>query len=250
MVVGSDERKWTWMDEGLNSFLQYYAEQDWKPGYPSSRGPARNIVGYMRQADQVPIMIHSDLIHTSFGDNSYAKPAAGLVMLREHVLQPHAFDEAFQEYARKWSFKHPQPTDFFRSIEEGAGEDLAWFWRGWFYTTHVNDQAVANVSLQSAETLTGDTSRGRHYYRISITNEGRLVMPLHMDISYTDGSQERLELPVDVWRENELQFTKGLFTDKTVSRVLLDPDEVFADVNRENNVWDLPSLIESEQTGG
>lgn len=250
MIVASDERKWTWMDEGLNSFLQYYAEQDWQPGYPSSRGPARNIVGYMRDPDQVPIMIHSDLIHKDFGDNSYSKPAAGLVMLRESVLTPEAFDEAFREYAQRWSFKHPQPADFFRSMEDGAGEDLAWFWRGWFYTTHVNDQAITNVSAQSAQELVGETTRGEHYYRIRINNEGRLVMPIHLDIDYTDGSTERLTLPVDVWRNNELEFTKGFFTDKTVARVVIDPDEVFADVNRENNVWELPTLNEEEQSGG
>lgn len=250
MIVGTDERKWSWMDEGLNSFLQYYAEQDWQPGYPSARGPAKNIVGYMRDPDQVPIMIHSDLIHKSFGDNSYSKPAAGLVMLREQVLQPKAFDEAFGEFSRKWAFKHPQPADFFRSLEEGAGEDLAWFWRGWFYTTHVNDQAVTNVSAQSAESLVGESSRGRHYYRVTVRNEGGLVMPIQMDVSFTDGTTERVSLPVDVWRDNERIFTKGFFTDKIVSRVVLDPDEVFADVNRENNTWELPALQEGEHTGG
>lgn len=250
MVVGSDERKWSWMDEGLNSFLQYYAEQDWRPGYPSARGPARNIVGYMRDPDQVPIMIHSDLIHKDFGDNSYSKPAAGLVMLREHVLSPEAFDDAFREYANKWAFKHPQPADFFRSIEEGTGEDLSWFWRGWFYTTHVNDQAVANISAQPAKDLVGTSERGQNYYRIAIRNEGRLVMPIHMDISYTDGTTERIELPVDVWRDDEIAFTTGLFTDKVVARVVLDPDESFADVDRSNNVWELPSLPRGEQTGG
>jgi len=248
MIVGSDERKWTWMDEGLNSFLQYYAEQDWRPGFPSSRGPARNIVDYMRDRDQTPIMIHSDLIHKSFGEHSYGKPATGLVMLREQILKPQAFDEAFHEYAQKWSFKHPQPADFFRSMEEGAGEDLSWFWRGWFYTTHANDQALTSVSSQPAAEL-GDYRERDKYYRITISNQGRILMPIHLEISYTDGTDERMDLPVDVWRDNELEFTKGFFTDKSVARVVLDPDQVFADINRENNVWELP-VLRQEEAGG
>ena len=250
MIVGSDERKWAWMDEGLNSFLQYYAEQDWRTGHRGGRGPAHDIVRYMRDPDQVPIMIHSDLIHKDFGDNSYSKPAAGLAMLRERVLSPAAFDEAFREYAQKWAFKHPQPADFFRSIEESAGEDLAWFWRGWFYTTHFNDQAVSSVTTQPAEELVGDSERGEHYYRVTVNNEGGLVMPIHIDVFFTDGTKELFKLPVDVWRDNEREFTKGFFTDRTVSRVVIDPDESFADVNRENNTWELPGLREGEQTGG
>ncbi|MGA7305667.1 MAG: M1 family metallopeptidase [Rhodothermales bacterium] len=249
MIVASDERKWTWMDEGINSFLEYYAEQDWEPGFPSGDGPAKNVVAYMRESDQVPIMTYSDLIHKDFGDNAYAKPAAGLVMLREHILSPPVFDEAFHEYVRKWSFKHPQPTDFFRSIEEGAGEDLSWFWRGWFYTTHANDQAVSNVSAQASNSVIGQAARGANYYRITIKNEGGIVMPVQIDISYSDGSKDRFDLPVDVWRNNEIFFTKGFFTNKTVARVVVDPDNVFADINRENNIWELPQLHEGERTG-
>jgi hypothetical protein len=163
MIVASDERKWTWMDEGLNTFLQYYAEQDyaetycggvWSQSsgctYPSRRGPAPNIVSYMRDPDQVPIMTESDLIHKDFGNNGYAKPATGLQMLREHVLDTDAFDDAFGDYSKNWAFKHPQPADFFRSMEEGAGENLSWFWRGWFYSTHTNDQAIVAVTSQPA----------------------------------------------------------------------------------------------------
>jgi hypothetical protein len=247
MIVASDERKWSWMDEGLNTFLQYYAEQDWQPGYPSSRGPAKNIVGYMRDADQVPMMIHSDLIHKDFGNNSYAKPAAGLVMLREHILSPEAFDDAFRGYAQNWSFKHPQPSDFFRSIEDGAGEDLSWFWRGWFYTTHVNDQAISNVSRQSSAAHSGTNTPGKNYYRVTVANEGGIVMPVVLEVSYADGSSERMHLPVDIWRGNELTFTKGFFTNRKVSKIVLDPDEVFADVDRENNTWLLPKLDQNEQ---
>ncbi len=237
MIVASDERKWTWMDEGVNSFLQYYAEQDWDPAYPSNRGPAKNIVGYMRDPDQVPLMTESDMIHRQFGNNGYGKPAAGLVMLREQVVGPQLFDQAFSEYARSWAFKHPQPADFFRSIDDGAGELLNWFWRGWFYTTYANDQAVTAVTTQPADSLIGTTDRGKNYVRITVENKGGLVMPLQMELTFDDGSTRRVKLGADIWRRNELQYIYGLFTDKTVVKVVLDPDDVLADINRDNNTW-------------
>lgn len=237
MIVASDERKWTWMDEGLNSFLQYYAEKDWDPNYPSRRGPAKNIVEYMKDAAQVPIMTESDVIQTQFGNNGYAKPAAGLVMLREQVLGPGLFDQAFREYAQKWMFKHPQPADFFRSIEEGAGEQLNYFWRGWFYTTYANDQAVTDVAQVPADSIAGSSDKGRYYYRITLENKGGLVLPVHLDVTYGDGTTARIRLPADIWRRNELKFVHGFFSNKEVVKVVVDPDEVFADVNRDNNVW-------------
>jgi hypothetical protein len=253
MIVASDERKWTWMDEGLNTFLQYYGEQDyaetycggvWNQSsgctYPSRRGPAPNIVAYMRDPDQVPIMTESDLIHKDFGNNGYAKPATGLQMLREHVLEPDAFDDAFGDYSKNWAFKHPQPADFFRSMEEGAGENLSWFWRGWFYGTHANDQAIMAVTSQPAEELMGDSEEGRFYVRVRVDNLGGLVMPLEIEATLEDGSTVRFDLPVDVWRNNELTFTKGFFVDQPVTQVVVDPDEAFADVDRENNVWRRP----------
>ena len=237
MIVASDERKWTWMDEGLNSFLQYYAEKDWDPAYPSNRGPAKNIVPYMKDADQVPIMTESDYIHRQFGNNGYGKPAAGLVMLREQVVGPKLFDEAFGGYAKRWAFKQPQPADFFRSMDNGAGELLNWFWRGWFFSTYANDQAVTNVEAQPADSLTGSSARGKNYYRITVENRGGLLMPVQMEITFDDGSTQRVKLGADVWRRNELSYIYGLFTDKTIVKVVVDPDEVFADVNRDNNTW-------------
>jgi hypothetical protein len=241
MVVASDERKWTWMDEGINSFLQYYAELDWDASYPTRRGPAKNIVGYMRDADQVPLMTESDIIHKDFGNNGYSKPAAGLVMLREHVLGPARFDEAFREYSQAWMFKKPQPVDFFRAMEEGAGDQLNWFWRGWFYTTHFNDQAIVSVAAQPADSVTGSTAKGRYYYRASLENKGGLVMPLDLEIGYDDGTTGRIQIPVDAWRFNEKRYLYGFFTNKTVVRVVVDPDEKFADVDRTNNTWVRPS---------
>jgi hypothetical protein len=241
MVVASDERKWTWMDEGVNSFLQYYAEQDWQRGYPSRRGPAKNIVAYMQDTLQAPIMTESNDIQANFGNNGYSKPAAGLVMLREKVLGDSLFDAAFKEYSQRWMFKHPQPGDFFRSLDDGAGENLSYFWRGWFYTTHVNDQAVADVRSQAADSLVGSTSRGKRYVRVALENRGGLVLPVEMQLTFADGSTRRVKLPVDVWRANERRFEYGFFADQDVVGVVLDPDEGFADVNRGNNTWGKPA---------
>jgi hypothetical protein len=247
MIVASDERTWTWMDEGLNSFVQYYAEQEWQKGYPSRRGPAKNIVGYMKDPDQTPIMAHSDVINRRFGDNGYGKPAAGLVMLREQILTPEIFDEAFRDYSQSWAFKHPQPHDFFRSIEQAAGEDLAYFWRGWFYTTHSNDQAITDVVQQNSKDLLGENStKPKNYYRVKIENKGGLLLPVKMKVTYADGTSERMDLPADIWRKNEKSFTKGFFSAKEVAEVVLDPDEVMADVNTANNVWKNPSIQKEE----
>jgi hypothetical protein len=145
MIVNSDERQWTWMDEGINSFVQYLAEQAWEENYPQSRGEPRSIVDYMRSAGQVPIMTNSESI-AALGPNSYAKPTAALNVLRETVLGRDLFDFAFREYARRWKFKRPTPSDFFRTMEDASGTDLDWFWRGWFYTTDHVDVSVDGIS--------------------------------------------------------------------------------------------------------
>lgn len=146
MIVNSDERQWTWMDEGLNTFLQYLAEQEWEENYPSRRGEPEKIVGYMRGGNQRPIMTGSEEI-LQFGSNAYAKPATALNILRETILGRELFDEAFREYARRWKFKRPTPSDFFRTMEDASGTDLDWFWRGWFYSTKHVDIGITDVQL-------------------------------------------------------------------------------------------------------
>jgi hypothetical protein len=133
------------MDEGLNSFVQYLAEQAWEENYPQSRGEPRSIGDYMKSANQQPIMTNSESI-TALGPNSYAKPTAALNVLRETVLGRELFDFAFREYARRWKFKRPTPSDFFRTMEDASGTDLDWFWRGWFYTTDHVDVSVDGIS--------------------------------------------------------------------------------------------------------
>jgi hypothetical protein len=153
MIVSSDERQWTWMDEGLNTFLQYLTEQEWEEKYPSRRGEPRDIVPYMAgdKSTLDPIMTNSESI-LQFGNNAYGKPATALNILRETVMGRDLFDYAFKEYAKRWMFKHPQPADFFRTMEDASGVDLDWFWRGWFYGTDPVDIAITNVTRYTADT--------------------------------------------------------------------------------------------------
>lgn len=146
MIINSDERQWTWMDEGLNTFLQFLTEQDWEENYPSRRGPARKIVNYMKgdKTGIMPIMTNSESL-LQFGNNAYGKPAAALNILRETVMGRELFDHAFKTYAQRWMFKHPSPADFFRTMEDASAVDLDWFWRGWFFTTDHVDIALENV---------------------------------------------------------------------------------------------------------
>lgn len=155
MTVNSDERQWTWMDEGINSFLQFIAEQEWEEDYPSRRGEARWIVDYMKSENQVPIMTNSESI-LQFGNNAYGKPATALNILRETILGRERFDFAFREYARRWKFKRPTPADLFRTMEEASGVDLDWFWRGWFYTTNHVDISLDRVTEMKVDSRDPD----------------------------------------------------------------------------------------------
>lgn len=153
MIVNSDERQWTWMDEGLNTFCQFLAEQEWDNNFPSNRGPAYKIVDYMKMPkDQLePIMTNSENI-VQFGPNAYAKPSTALNILRETVMGRDLFDFAFREYARRWAFKHPTPADFFRTMEDASAVDLDWFWRGWFYGIEPVDIAIDSVKWYRLDT--------------------------------------------------------------------------------------------------
>ena len=146
MIVNSDERQWTWMDEGLNTFLEYLTELEFDKNFPTDRGPAAKIVPYMKgnQNYIAPIMSNSENIF-QFGSNAYGKPATGLNILRETIMGHELFDHAFKTYAQRWKFKHPTPEDFFRTMEDASAVDLDWFWRGWFYSTDYVDIALKDV---------------------------------------------------------------------------------------------------------
>jgi hypothetical protein len=160
MIVNSDERQWTWMDEGLNSFMQYLSEQEFDRSFPSRRGAARGISEYMSsdKKGQVPIMTSSDNV-LQFGNNSYGKPASALNILRETVMGRELFDFAFKEYSNRWKFKHPAPADFFRTMEDASGIDLDWFWRGWFYTVDHVDISLDDVKWFRIDTRNPDIEK-------------------------------------------------------------------------------------------
>ncbi|TQK07270.1 M1 family metallopeptidase [Herbaspirillum sp. SJZ107] len=186
MIINSDERQWTWMDEGLNSFVQYLAEQAWEEHYPQSRGEPRVIADYMKSRNQVPIMTNSESV-LQFGNNAYAKPTAALIVLRETVLGRELFDFAFREYAQRWKFKRPTPSDFFRTMEDASGTDLDWFWRGWFYTTDAVDVSVDGISEYTIGTKDPDIEKAwqkaqRDAQPISITDQrNKGTLPRRVD---------------------------------------------------------------------
>lgn len=162
MIINSDERQWTWMDEGLNSFMEYIAEELWDNKFPVRKGPAYKIVDYMKLPKNMlePIMTNSENI-IQFGPNAYSKPATGLNILRETIMGRKNFDYAFKEYARRWAFKHPTPADLFRTMEDASAEDLDWFWRGWFYGTEACDISLDTVKWAVLNTQAAPESKDR-----------------------------------------------------------------------------------------
>lgn len=238
MIVNSDERQWTWMDEGLNTFLQYLTEQefgkqsfameDYNGNFPSRRGPASKITRYMKGDKQFisPIMTNSESIF-QFGANAYAKPATALNILRTVVMGEELFDHAFKIYAQRWMFKHPRPEDFFRTMEDASAVDLDWFWRSWFYTTdHVD---IAPTSFYKLEDL-----NGKHYYQANFEMIGKVPMPLLLEFTFTDGSKQTQKIPAEIWRKGDT-VSKVFSFDKEVVSLTLDPDELTADTETGNN---------------
>ncbi len=309
MIINSDERQWTWMDEGLNTFTQYMCEQEWERDYPSRRGPAYKMVDYMKgdKSKMTPIMTNSESI-LQFGNNAYGKPATALNILRETVMGRELFDYAFKTYSERWKFKHPTPADFFRTMEDASGVDLDWFWRGWFYTTDHVDIAIKNVEWFKIDTKNPEVEKaiakemeankqqfkgdmvnkkaiektynekdpsvndfyntydpfevtlldqedykkylkkldekdieilnaGYNYYNISFENIGGLVMPLILNFIFSDGTNEEVRIPAEIWVRNNYNVSKTFFFKKEVVGVELDPWLETADTDLNNNNW-------------
>lgn len=197
MIINSDERQWTWMDEGLNTFVQFLAQEEWEEGYPQRRGEPRDITNYMKSDNQVPIMTQSDSL-LQFGSNGYAKPATALNVLRETVMGRELFDFAFREYAQRWMFKRPYPSDFFRTMEDASAVDLDWFWRGWFYTTDHVDVALSKVTWS---TIAGDADAEAAWKR-----KQRDDMPMSVTRQRNADIQKRTERRpelLDFYNEND-----------------------------------------------
>ena len=229
MIVGSDERRFAWMDEGFNTFINHYSNLAFygDSALRSVRTTAGYIADRMQEpvADQ-PIMTTPDMVRPEgLGFLAYRKPGFGLILLRETILGPQRFDAAFRHYVAAWAFRHPQPADFFRSMEEGSGEDLSWFWREWFYRTDLLDQAVDSVAL----------SADRHP-QVFLSNRAGLVMPVTLEIALADGRVLRRTLPVEIWMLGNT-FVLPLEGDALPTRVTLDPDTALPDVDRQNNLW-------------
>ncbi|MFQ5746734.1 MAG: M1 family metallopeptidase [Gemmatimonadota bacterium] len=231
MIVGSDERRYAWMDEGFNTFINHYSNLAYYGPEAArlQRTSADYIAGRMQEpiADQ-PIMTRPDVLRREgLGFMGYRKPGYGLILLREVILGPERFDRAFRAYISRWAFRHPQPADFFRTMEEESGEDLDWFWRGWFYSTDTLDQAVDSVTVDDDATL------------VHLSNRGGLVMPTSVEIRFADGAPLRLDLPVEIWTAGD-EYVLGLGETSAVTSVRIDPDGMLPDVNRDNDVWSPP----------
>lgn len=237
MIVGSDERRHAWMDEGMNTFIDVYAAQDFNNGEyapkrdsefaPGGGNPVEEIVKLLNDPDAPPILTRADLIAEPYRHPvTYFKAALGFKLLREQILGPERFDAAFKHYIRAWAYKHPKPSDFFRLMDSAAGEDLSWFWRGWFAHNWKLDLAVTGV-----QPIDGDYSQGA---RITVANLDRLVMPATLRVSYADGSTRDLHVPVATWMQHH-QFTIKVAGDQPVAAAEIDPDHLIPDVDRSNN---------------
>ena len=228
MLVGSDERRYPWMDEGLNTLLNHYSNLAYYgEGAQRVRGtsPDYAVQQMLLPTHDQPVMTYADQIRREgLGFMAYRKPGFALILLREVVLGPERFDAAMKEYIRRWTNKHPQPADFFRTIENVSGEDLSWFWRGWFYSTELLDQAVDSVTVGDGVTL------------VHLSNREGLVMPVMLEVEYAGGLTERHRLPVEIWFRAD-SYAFELPGVREVVRVTVDPDRKLPDVRRENDTW-------------
>src|SRR5437660_11057522 len=234
MIVGSNERLYAWMDEGFNSFINIYSGLVfYHDTTPQGRGVAAQWAQFAASGQDEPPMLAADRVTPRLlGAIEYSKPAAGLYLLRQHILADTTrFDAAFREYIRRWAYKHPTPADFFRSMEDGLGEDLSWLWRGWFYRTDVVDQAVDSVRMRSDST--GTTAA------VFLSSPGALPMPVDLRLSYANGAADGVRLPVEIWFQgNHYVYERKVPAE--VVRVEIDPGQNFPDVRRGNNVWAKP----------
>jgi hypothetical protein len=230
MIVGSNERKYPWMDEGFNTFINTLADSAFNHGeYSSKSNPAFEYRYYWHPGDD-PIMTIPDVVQgANLGAAAYAKPSRGLTLLREQVLGKSRFDYAFRYYVHAWAFKHPTPFDFFHAIENGSGETLDWFWRGWFLEDWKIDQAVTGVTPVNAD----DPSKG---VIIAVENLQKLPMPVTVEVREANGKTGRVTLPVEVWMHGPVWKFHYASSDK-VTQVSVDPDGQYPDADRSNNTW-------------
>ena len=230
MVVGSNERLFAWMDEGFNSFINTLSDVDFNNGeYKGEKEDMHESASNYTGSDLETMMSSPDnMKEANIGTLCYSKPSAGLVILREQILGEDRFDRAFRTYVERWAFKHPTPDDFFRTMENVGGEDLSWFWRGWFQYNWQFDQGINAIKY-----IKNDPKNG---VLITIENFEKMPMPVIMDIKTKSGKTERVKLPVEVWQKN-VQWTFKHHSTEEIESITLDPDHVFPDINGANNSW-------------
>lgn len=235
MIVGSNERLYGWMDEGFNTFINSLSQADFNNGeYKSKQKPDMHRIGAFYTAPGLePVLTYvGNYKERNNGTLSYSKPGQGLTFLREQILGKERFDYAFQTYIKRWAFKHPTPDDFFRTIENVAGESLQWFWRGWFVNNWRLDVSVRNVSQDSTDFTKGAM--------ITLDNLEKMAMPVILEIKTVSGKTSRVKLPVEVWERN-VSWTFKVPTTEAIESVTYDPDKELPDFNPGNNVWKKPS---------
>ncbi len=230
MIVGSNERLYGWMDEGFNTFINSVSSVDFNNGeYKDKPADLHKEAAKFTNSNLESILSSPDnMKEVNIGTLCYSKPSAGLVMLREQILGPERFDLAFRTYVERWAFKHPTPDDFFRTIENVSGEDLAWFWRGWFVNNWKLDQGINSIKY-----VENDPKLGVY---INIANFEKMVMPVILDIKTKSGKVTRVKLPVEVWQKNK-EWTFKQDTAEEIESIVIDPDHVFPDINEGNNSW-------------
>lgn len=240
MIVGSNERVAAWMDEGLNTFINSVSSLDFNNGeYKMRPRDMQRGANFMTSPTLEPIMTTPDgMKEQNMGMLAYEKPALGLRMLREQILGTEKFDRALRIYTERWAFKHPTPEDFFRTIENVSGEDLNWFWRGWFVNNWRLDQGITKIKY-----IKGNPKLG---VLVSIENLEKMAMPVVLEVKTKSGAVSRVKLPVEVWQRNA-DWKFKLKTTEEIATITLDPDHAFPDVNPENNVWtDGKSILEKD----
>jgi hypothetical protein len=234
MIVSSNERRYPWMDEGFNTFIDRFANERYGAASTYSqayfRGQYERLVA--RGADQ-SLMLPADRINPSgLGVTGYRKPAMALNLLRDQVLGQETFDRAFREYIRRWAYKHPTPADFFRTMENVGGMDLSWFWRGWFFGAETLDQSVAEVTQAEAQ-------GGGFDAQVVLATSPRVVMPVPLRVTLEGGQTRDVTLPVEVWYSGP-RYTYHLHVPTRIVAVAIDPADVLPDVNKGNNTWRAP----------
>jgi peptidase M1-like protein len=238
MIVGSDERRDAWMDEGINTFIDVYESDDFSNGVygpkrdgeyaPDAAGtPADQIAILLKDPEAPVIMSRGDTIREKYRHPvTYFKAAFALTLLREDILGPQRFDPAFRKYISDWAYKHPKPSDFFREMESAGGEDLSWFWRGYFLNNWTHDMAVTGVTY-----VDGDPGKGA---QVSVANLGQLVLPATLRITYKNGDKRDLRIPVETWMQSGTHVF-GLEGAGPIAEATVDPDHRLPDADRSNN---------------